>query len=145
MSLAAIRQDGLAGRTTRDALARYRDSPEALPPVRVDRATGVLLDGFHRVRVHQEAGPDCACGLEIAARAVSGPCAGTESARRADSARPTQPRDGSTGGQALTQTEIAGRRLSATIARLIAAKRVFGGVVAPTTTHRPTRAPQPTN
>ncbi len=41
-----------------DALARYRDCPEALPPVRVDRATGVLLDGFHRVRVHQEAGAE---------------------------------------------------------------------------------------
>ncbi len=41
-----------------DALARYRDCPEALPPVHVDRATGVLLDGFHRVRIHQEAGAE---------------------------------------------------------------------------------------
>jgi transcriptional regulator with XRE-family HTH domain len=29
-----------------------------LPPVRVDRATGVLLDGFHRVRVQQAAGAE---------------------------------------------------------------------------------------
>jgi ParB-like chromosome segregation protein Spo0J len=41
-----------------DALARYRDCPEALPPIHVDRATGMLLDGFHRVRVHQEAGAE---------------------------------------------------------------------------------------
>ena len=41
-----------------DALARYRDCPEGLPPVHVDRATGVLLDGFHRVRIHQEAGAE---------------------------------------------------------------------------------------
>lgn len=29
---------------------------DRLPPVRVDRQTRVLLDGFHRVKVHQECG-----------------------------------------------------------------------------------------
>ncbi|MBK9949651.1 MAG: hypothetical protein IPP12_21080 [Nitrospira sp.] len=38
------------------ALVRYRECPDRLPPVRVDRQTRVLLDGFHRVKVHQECG-----------------------------------------------------------------------------------------
>lgn len=38
------------------ALARYRESLERLPPIRVDRGSGILLDGFHRVKVYQEAG-----------------------------------------------------------------------------------------
>ena len=38
------------------ALVRYRECPDHLPPVRVDRQTRVLLDGFHRVKVHQECG-----------------------------------------------------------------------------------------
>jgi len=61
MSLAAIRQDRTVWPRADydpDALARYRDCREALPPVRVDRATGVLLDGFHRVRVQHEAGAE---------------------------------------------------------------------------------------
>ncbi len=41
-----------------DALARYREDREGLPPLRVDRATGVLLDGFHRLRAHHEAGAE---------------------------------------------------------------------------------------
>jgi transcriptional regulator with XRE-family HTH domain len=38
------------------ALVRYRECPDQLPPVRVDRQTGVLLDGYHRMKVHQELG-----------------------------------------------------------------------------------------
>lgn len=38
------------------ALVRYRECPDQLPPIRVDRQTRVLLDGFHRVKVHQECG-----------------------------------------------------------------------------------------
>ena len=38
------------------ALARYRECPDQLPPVRVDRQTRVLLDGYHRMKVHQELG-----------------------------------------------------------------------------------------
>lgn len=38
------------------ALVRYRECPDQLPPVRVDRQTRVLLDGFHRLKVHQECG-----------------------------------------------------------------------------------------
>lgn len=38
------------------ALVRYRECPDQLPPVRVDRQTRVLLDGFHRMKVHQECG-----------------------------------------------------------------------------------------
>lgn len=38
------------------ALVRYRECLDRLPPVRVDRQTRVLLDGFHRVKVHQECG-----------------------------------------------------------------------------------------
>lgn len=38
------------------ALLRYRECPDRLPPVRVDRQTHVLLDGFHRLKVHQECG-----------------------------------------------------------------------------------------
>jgi len=37
------------------ALARYRESIDRLPPIRVDQASRILLDGFHRVRVFQEA------------------------------------------------------------------------------------------
>jgi len=29
------------------ALVRYRECPDQLPPMRVDRKTGVLMDGFH--------------------------------------------------------------------------------------------------
>ena len=36
------------------ALVRYRECPDQLPPVRVDRQTQVLLDGYHRMRVYQE-------------------------------------------------------------------------------------------
>ncbi len=39
-----------------EALKRYRESPEQLPPIRVDRSSKVLLDGFHRVRVFEELG-----------------------------------------------------------------------------------------
>jgi predicted transcriptional regulator len=39
-----------------EALKRYRESPEQLPPIRVDRESRVLLDGFHRVKVFQELG-----------------------------------------------------------------------------------------
>lgn len=38
------------------ALVRYRECPDQLPPIRVDLHTRVLLDGFHRVKVHQECG-----------------------------------------------------------------------------------------
>ena len=38
------------------ALARYRECPDQLPPVRVDRQTRVLLDGYHRMKVHHELG-----------------------------------------------------------------------------------------
>lgn len=38
------------------ALARYRECPDQLPPVRADRQTRVLLDGYHRIKVHQEMG-----------------------------------------------------------------------------------------
>lgn len=38
------------------ALSRYRECPDQLPPVRVDRQTRVLLDGYHRMKVHQELG-----------------------------------------------------------------------------------------
>ena len=38
------------------ALARYRECPDQLPPIRVDRRTRVLLDGVHRLKVHQECG-----------------------------------------------------------------------------------------
>jgi predicted DNA-binding protein (UPF0251 family) len=37
------------------ALARYRESLDRLPPIRVDRKSRILLDGFHRVRVYQDA------------------------------------------------------------------------------------------
>ncbi len=39
-----------------EALKRYRESIDRLPPVRVDRFSRVLLDGFHRVRVLKEKG-----------------------------------------------------------------------------------------
>jgi len=38
------------------ALVRYRECPDQLPPVRVDRQTGVVLDGYHRMKVHEELG-----------------------------------------------------------------------------------------
>ncbi len=38
------------------ALVRYRECLDQLPPIRVDRQTRVLLDGFHRLMVHQECG-----------------------------------------------------------------------------------------
>jgi hypothetical protein len=137
MSLAAIRQDRAVWPRAdydADALACYRDCPEALPPVRVERSTGVLLDGFHRVRVHQEAGAetvpvvfeDCPPERQLA-RALE--------LNRHGAPIPRDQRNrviAQLAGQGLTQTEIAGDGwTSATIARLIAAKRVFGGVVAP--------------
>ena len=39
-----------------DALDRYRESCDNLPPIRVDLKTHCLLDGYHRVRVYQELG-----------------------------------------------------------------------------------------
>jgi len=39
-----------------EALERYKESFENLPPIRVDQKTHVLLDGYHRVRVYQELG-----------------------------------------------------------------------------------------
>jgi len=39
-----------------EALGRYKESFENLPPIRVDRKTRVLLDGYHRVRIYQELG-----------------------------------------------------------------------------------------
>lgn len=59
--LSAIRQDRTAwprAEYDEDALARYREDREGLPPLRVDRATGVLLDGFHRLSAHHAAGAD---------------------------------------------------------------------------------------
>ncbi len=41
-----------------EALDRYRESADTLPPIRVDRATRILLDGFHRVRVFSESGKE---------------------------------------------------------------------------------------
>src|SRR5262245_44869582 len=38
------------------ALVRYRECLDQLPPVRVDRQTRVLLDGYHRLKVYQEFG-----------------------------------------------------------------------------------------
>jgi ParB-like chromosome segregation protein Spo0J len=39
-----------------ESLKRYREALEQLSPIRVDRASRVLLDGFHRVKVFQELG-----------------------------------------------------------------------------------------
>lgn len=38
-----------------EALIRYRESIEKLPPIIVDRKSRILLDGFHRVKVYEEA------------------------------------------------------------------------------------------
>jgi len=49
--LGALNQDRSVwprGDYDEEALVRYRDCLDQLPPVRVDRASGVLLDGFHR-------------------------------------------------------------------------------------------------
>ena len=58
-SLGDLRQDRSVwprGDYDDEALARYRDCLDQLPPVRVARASGVLLDGFHRVKVCEELG-----------------------------------------------------------------------------------------
>jgi len=57
--LEALRQDRSVwprGDYDEAALVRYRECPDQLPPVRVDRQTRVLLDGYHRMKVHQELG-----------------------------------------------------------------------------------------
>lgn len=57
--LGALRQDRSVwprGDYDEEALVRYRECPDQLPPVRVDRQTRVLLDGYHRMKVHQELG-----------------------------------------------------------------------------------------
>src|SRR5437879_3482559 len=57
--LGALRQDRSVwprGDYDEEALARYRDCLEQLPPVRVDRVSGALLDGFHRVKVYTDLG-----------------------------------------------------------------------------------------
>ncbi len=41
-----------------EALKRYRESLQQLPPIRVERESQVLLDGFHRVRIFEELGKD---------------------------------------------------------------------------------------
>ncbi len=59
LALEAVRRDpSVWPRSAFDeeALARYRDCLDQLPPVRIDRTTRLLLDGFHRVRVYEEAG-----------------------------------------------------------------------------------------
>ena len=57
--LGELRQDRSVwprGDYDEEALVRYRDCLDQLPPVRVDRASGVLLDGFHRVKVCEDLG-----------------------------------------------------------------------------------------
>lgn len=57
--LGALRQDRSVwprGDYDEEALVRYRDCLDQLPPVRVDRVSGVLLDGFHRVKVWEDLG-----------------------------------------------------------------------------------------
>ena len=75
--LGALNQDRSVwprGDYDEEALVRYRDCLDQLPPVRVDRASGVLLDGFHRAKVWEEFGrtlvpvllEDCASEKQLA-------------------------------------------------------------------------------
>src|SRR5436853_6144477 len=76
--LGALNQDRSVwprGDYDEEALVRYRDCLDQLPPVRVDRASGVLLDGFHRVKVWEgsSAAPWCPCSWQTAPRSNSWP------------------------------------------------------------------------